>query len=114
SKSHVSTGLPVGRNSRPTSIPWRKSASSSRPSIATDRKSTRLNSSHVSISYAVCCLKKKNWYVAVLILALILPLLVPAYLGVIVLVFIYGLCGLSLMVLAGYIVLLHFCHSEFL
>src|SRR5437868_12024420 len=26
---------------------------------ATDRKSTRLNSSHVSISYAVFCLKKK-------------------------------------------------------
>src|SRR5699024_11406525 len=26
--------------------------------IATDRKSTRLNSSHVSISYAVFCLKK--------------------------------------------------------
>src|SRR5690625_6113810 len=26
----------------------------------TDRKSTRLNSSHVAISYAVCCLKKKN------------------------------------------------------
>src|SRR5699024_12209213 len=25
-----------------------------------DRKSTRLNSSHVSISYAVCCLKTKN------------------------------------------------------
>src|SRR5699024_11863218 len=25
-----------------------------------DRKSTRLNSSHVSISYAVYCLKKKN------------------------------------------------------
>src|SRR5699024_11658592 len=25
-----------------------------------DRKSTRLNSSHVSISYAVCCLKKKK------------------------------------------------------
>src|SRR5699024_11299907 len=25
-----------------------------------DRKSTRQNSSHVSISYAVCCLKKKN------------------------------------------------------
>src|SRR5690625_5887481 len=25
-----------------------------------DRKSTRLNSSHVAISYAVCCLKKKN------------------------------------------------------
>src|SRR5699024_11460106 len=28
--------------------------------IARDRKSTRLNSSHVSISYAVFCLKKKK------------------------------------------------------
>src|SRR5699024_12122690 len=28
--------------------------------IVVDRKSTRLNSSHVSISYAVFCLKKKN------------------------------------------------------
>src|SRR5690349_22544034 len=28
----------------------------------TDRKSTRLNSSHVEISYAVFCLKKKNIY----------------------------------------------------
>src|SRR5699024_11338469 len=28
--------------------------------VASDRKSTRLNSSHVSISYAVFCLKKKN------------------------------------------------------
>src|SRR5699024_11645510 len=28
--------------------------------IRTDRKSTRLNSSHVSISYAVFCLKKKK------------------------------------------------------
>src|SRR5436309_5984200 len=27
---------------------------------AADRKSTRLNSSHVKISYAVFCLKKKN------------------------------------------------------
>src|SRR5690554_7538463 len=26
-----------------------------------DRKSTRLNSSHVRISYAVFCLKKKRW-----------------------------------------------------
>src|SRR5438477_12022243 len=26
-----------------------------------DRKSTRLNSSHMSISYAVFCLKKKNY-----------------------------------------------------
>src|SRR5690625_6187907 len=28
--------------------------------IGLDRKSTRLNSSHVAISYAVFCLKKKN------------------------------------------------------
>src|SRR5207249_12071430 len=28
--------------------------------VVRDRKSTRLNSSHVSISYAVFCLKKKN------------------------------------------------------
>src|SRR5439155_18995088 len=28
--------------------------------VSADRKSTRLNSSHVAISYAVCCLKKKN------------------------------------------------------
>src|SRR5437868_7764216 len=30
------------------------------PDRGSDRKSTRLNSSHVSISYAVFCLKKKN------------------------------------------------------
>src|SRR5690625_6834266 len=32
----------------------------SRRRAAPDRKSTRLNSSHVAISYAVFCLKKKN------------------------------------------------------
>src|SRR5437868_12616517 len=31
-----------------------------RRAMRTDRKSTRLNSSHVSISYAVFCLKKKK------------------------------------------------------
>src|SRR3712207_8048582 len=31
-----------------------------RPGGAADRKSTRLNSSHANISYAVFCLKKKN------------------------------------------------------
>src|SRR6266508_6185073 len=30
------------------------------PGVKVDRKSTRLNSSHVAISYAVFCLKKKN------------------------------------------------------
>src|SRR3712207_9492820 len=31
-----------------------------RHNLAEDRKSTRLNSSHANISYAVFCLKKKN------------------------------------------------------
>src|SRR5690606_40347779 len=35
-------------------------AASSRRSARADRKSTRLNSSHVKISYAVFCLKKKT------------------------------------------------------
>src|SRR3712207_7997528 len=30
------------------------------PVVAADRKSTRLNSSHANISYAVFCLKKKD------------------------------------------------------
>src|SRR5436309_5182528 len=36
------------------------SAESRLNEISEDRKSTRLNSSHVKISYAVFCLKKKN------------------------------------------------------
>src|SRR3712207_7166294 len=32
------------------------------PALGIDRKSTRLNSSHANISYAVFCLKKKNFY----------------------------------------------------
>src|SRR5438067_9528625 len=41
---------------------WRRCAHRSCASRSehTDRKSTRLNSSHVSISYAVFCLKKKK------------------------------------------------------
>src|SRR5699024_8839200 len=39
---------------------WRTSARCSGRSTESDRKSTRLNSSHVSISYAVFCLKKKK------------------------------------------------------
>src|SRR5215204_7032718 len=39
-----------GRSASPASPVWR------------DRKSTRLNSSHTVISYAVFCLKKKNDY----------------------------------------------------
>src|SRR5438067_6469266 len=36
-----------------------RSSAAPPPSTWSDRKSTRLNSSHVSISYAVFCLKKK-------------------------------------------------------
>src|SRR3712207_7348440 len=33
--------------------------------FCTDRKSTRLNSSHANISYAVFCLKKKNTHTSI-------------------------------------------------
>src|SRR5688572_32552706 len=55
--------LNMKRNSRSpsgleftSSAQWRPSSACS----ASDRKSTRLNSSHSQISYAVFCLKKKN------------------------------------------------------
>src|SRR3712207_8843276 len=38
-----------------------------------DRKSTRLNSSHANISYAVFCLKKKKEYLAIPILLHLTP-----------------------------------------
>jgi branched-chain amino acid transport system permease protein len=57
---------------------------------------------------------QRNWYVALLAGAGVLPLFVPAYLSDISLVFIYGLCGLSLMVLAGYTGLVSLGHAAFL
>src|SRR5690242_21418602 len=58
----------ANRNARPgQALPNQESASASserQPMAAcqtsADRKSTRLNSSHMSISYAVFCLKKKK------------------------------------------------------
>src|SRR5436309_10768591 len=49
-----------GRRSPPRRArrPRRRAGRARRP--RTDRKSTRLNSSHVKISYAVFCLKKKK------------------------------------------------------
>src|SRR5687768_17816008 len=41
-------------------VPNARSAPANASSVVTDRKSTRLNSSHGYISYAVFCLKKKN------------------------------------------------------
>src|SRR5690606_40018314 len=43
----------------PVACPAGSAAGSPRPRPERDRKSTRLNSSHVKISYAVVCLKKK-------------------------------------------------------
>src|SRR6266511_4930910 len=49
------------RSSAPAPRAWsRSSRRSSWRSGSTDRKSTRLNSSHVKISYAVFCLKNKK------------------------------------------------------
>src|SRR2546429_4799707 len=49
---------------KPTSLPWgvQPVAGSDYLVHPADRKSTRLNSSHGYISYAVFCLKKKNRY----------------------------------------------------
>src|SRR5689334_23829819 len=49
---HHAEGLPRGGPSPPPRHPEHREQA--------DRKSTRLNSSHSSISYAVFCLKKKN------------------------------------------------------
>src|SRR5256885_9316858 len=46
-------------NVRPAPMGWRPDPSLS-PQSKRDRKSTRLNSSHLVISYAVFCLKKKT------------------------------------------------------
>src|SRR5256885_5772808 len=43
-----------------TLAPSQAQARASRPLSTLDRKSTRLNSSHLVISYAVFCLKKKT------------------------------------------------------
>src|SRR5207253_9669961 len=55
--------IPFSRMELPTAgRPGNVFLTSSQPTTATrrDRKSTRLNSSHVAISYAVFCLKKKK------------------------------------------------------
>ena len=57
---------------------------------------------------------QRNWYIALGLGLLMLPALVPAYLVDISLVFIYGLCGVSLMVLAGYTGLVSLGHAAFL
>src|SRR2546426_7593348 len=53
SRSHAAVSIPARANGLP------RTPACSAASTA-DRKSTRLNSSHLVISYAVFCLKKKN------------------------------------------------------
>ena len=57
---------------------------------------------------------QRNWYAALLVGLLGLPWLFPAYLADLNLVLIYGLCGLSRMVLAGYTGLVSLGHAAFL
>src|SRR5436309_9718171 len=61
-----SDGLSVVDRLQPITFDWRDDGMQTIAErlyihfVAQDRKSTRLNSSHVKISYAVFCLKKKN------------------------------------------------------
>src|SRR5688500_20283097 len=57
------TGPPRGQARRPghpPGHPWVRPAPGHPPEQRLDRKSTRLNSSHLVTSYAVFCLKKKK------------------------------------------------------
>src|SRR5438477_8799132 len=63
SRAHTSAGTRYA-NDFPTPVP-----------ASRDRQSTRLNSSHMSISYAVFCLKKKNHHGMLRIRPPFLPLL---------------------------------------
>src|SRR5436305_7754110 len=61
SNGWTNSGLVVRRGQRlRISASGRVSLGNNRYSTPEDRKSTRLNSSHVRISYAVFCLKKKT------------------------------------------------------
>src|SRR2546422_7956944 len=51
----IARAIDIGEGHRPPQTP-----NNLTPSAGGDRKSTRLNSSHGYISYAVFCLKKKN------------------------------------------------------
>src|SRR5256885_5644447 len=52
--------IAVGRDNRPSGVDLANQVVSGIVDAGSDRKSTRLNSSHLVISYAVFCLKKKD------------------------------------------------------
>src|SRR3712207_7543560 len=53
-------GMAISSSVEQTVAALRQAVEQSGGSLAEDRKSTRLNSSHANISYAVFCLKKKQ------------------------------------------------------
>src|SRR3712207_7307366 len=55
-------GLATAPGTGPVTAPDPAGEQRIRVVVATDRKSTRLNSSHANISYAVFCLKKNKTY----------------------------------------------------
>src|SRR5690606_40215903 len=57
---HLLRREPQGRRGRPAGHPGGDQGRAAPRAVDRDRKSTRLNSSHVKISYAVFCLKKKK------------------------------------------------------
>src|SRR5437763_3916399 len=61
-RSHdvVSSGKMYSVLSTESTTGWSHFGNDAQPVVDSDRKSTRLNSSHRCISYAVFCLKKKN------------------------------------------------------
>src|SRR5206468_12328552 len=59
-REHVRGRVRRAAYTRPRQFRLLASAGEQNREVETDRKSTRLNSSHDQISYAVFCLKKKN------------------------------------------------------
>src|SRR5437868_13207072 len=59
SDGQISAQAPWGLAAGQANVVVTRGGTASSP-VTIDRKSTRLNSSHVSISYAVFCLKKKS------------------------------------------------------
>ena len=58
--------------------------------------------------------QERNWYLALALGLLLTPFVLPAYLGDLSLMLIFGLCGVSLMVLVGYTGLVSLGHAAFL
>src|SRR5437763_4025212 len=59
-RSLVAFALGMGAHANATNAGWLHGLKIVAVAVVTDRKSTRLNSSHRCISYAVFCLKKKK------------------------------------------------------